>query len=639
MPDTVQGNRSQIPMQSRRREGASSDEYRPIEDYGVIGNGHTAALVSSSGSIDWLCFHRFDSPSLFARILDPDRGGYWSIQPEEPFDSSHRYREATNILETTFQCTSGTLVLQDFMDIASVARFRRLPAPGWIVRIAECTDGKIAIVCDCLPRPNYARTQPDFALYGNQATFGTYTLTGPAAWQVDDANEALTCRIVLHAGETAAFTLVTEDDAALPQLDPADALNVTTDYWRKWSEKCTYRGPYRDIVIRSALTLQLMTYEPSGAIVAAPTTSLPETFGGERNWDYRFTWIRDASFTLYALLLAGYLDDERPFFDWLVRTVELKGTGISILYPIVPESGTTEEILDSFRGYRDSRPVRIGNGAAVQEQLDVYGEVMGAIQFAWRIGKYDPTPIWETVRQMLDWVTDRWHDRGSGIWEVRGGVRHFVYSKVMMWFALNCGIDIAEGMRLPGNVEDWRRERDLIREEVLDKGWSDELGAFKQSYEDERLDAANLRLSSINFIEGDDPRMLSTIGATLKHLVVDDLCYRYIDAPEGVTGKEASFVVCTTWLVNALIRAGRKKEAHRIFRNLLARASSLGLYAEEVEPLTGTHMGNFPQSFSHIGIINAAVSLAHAGYVGTVSPHHAAAADAAGHGGGGTRSR
>ncbi|MBP7144811.1 MAG: glycoside hydrolase family 15 protein [Methanoculleus sp.] len=612
-------------------------EYRPIEDYGVIGNGHTVALISSSGSIDWLCFHRFDSPSLFARILDPGRGGYWSVTTKGAFESSHRYQEETNILETTLRCAGGTVVLRDFMDIASIARLRRLPAPGRIVRIAECTDGKVGVVSRCQPRPNYARTHPEFALYGDQVTFGGYTLTGPTAWQVDDADASLTCRITLRAGETTAFTLATEDDATLPQRTPADALKVTTDYWRKWSSACTYRGPYRDIVIRNALTLKMMTYEPSGAIVAAPTTSLPETFGGERNWDYRFTWIRDASLTLYALLLAGYLDNEQPFFDWLVRTVKLKGTGISILYPIIPEGRIAETVLDNFRGYRDSRPVRIGNQAAVQEQLDVYGEVMGAIQFAWRIGKYDPTPLWGTMRQMLDWVTRHWHDRDSGLWEVRGGVRHFVYSKAMMWFALDCGIEIAEGMRLSGDIKTWRRERDLIHEEVFDKGWSDDLGAFKQSYEDENLDAANLRLPLINFVGGDDPRMLSTIDATLEHLVVDGLCYRYIDAPEGVTGKEGSFVVCTTWLINALIRAGRTGEAHRMFQNLLARASPLGLYAEEIQPATGAHMGNFPQSFSQIGIINAAVSLAHAGQVGTVSPHHAAAADAAGHGGGGKR--
>ena len=603
----------------------------------MIGNGHTVALISSSGSIDWLCFHRFDSPSLFARILDPGRGGYWSVTTKGAFESSHRYQEETNILETTLRCAGGTVVLRDFMDIASIARLRRLPAPGRIVRIAECTDGKVGVVSRCQPRPNYARTHPEFALYGDQVTFGGYTLTGPTAWQVDDADASLTCRITLRAGETTAFTLATEDDATLPQRTPADALKVTTDYWRKWSSACTYRGPYRDIVIRNALTLKMMTYEPSGAIVAAPTTSLPETFGGERNWDYRFTWIRDASLTLYALLLAGYLDNEQPFFDWLVRTVKLKGTGISILYPIIPEGRIAETVLDNFRGYRDSRPVRIGNQAAVQEQLDVYGEVMGAIQFAWRIGKYDPTPLWGTMRQMLDWVTRHWHDRDSGLWEVRGGVRHFVYSKAMMWFALDCGIEIAEGMRLSGDIKTWRRERDLIHEEVLDKGWSDDLGAFKQSYEDENLDAANLRLPLINFVGGDDPRMLSTIDATLEHLVVDGLCYRYIDAPEGVTGKEGSFVVCTTWLINALIRAGRTGEAHRMFQNLLARASPLGLYAEEIQPATGAHMGNFPQSFSQIGIINAAVSLAHAGQVGTVSPHHAAAADAAGHGGGGKR--
>ncbi len=626
MSNQIQQNRPQ-----------THDEYRPIEDYGVIGNGHTVALIDSRGSIDWLCFHRFDSPSLFARILDPGHGGYWSVTTKGAFESSHRYQEETNILETTLRCPGGTVVVRDFMDIASIARLRRLPAPGRIVRIAECTDGRVGVVSRCLPRPNYARTSPEFTLLGNQAMFGGYMLTGPAAWQVDDADKSLTCRATLRAGETAAFTLATEDDATLPQRTPADALKVTADYWRKWSSACTYRGPYRDIVIRSALTLKMMTYEPSGAIVAAPTTSLPETFGGERNWDYRFTWIRDASLTLYALLLAGYLDNEQPFFDWLVRTVKLKGTGISILYPIIPESRIAEMVLENFRGYRDSRPVRIGNRAAVQEQLDVYGEVMGAIQFAWRIGKYDPTPLWGTMRQMLDWVTRHWHDRDSGLWEVRGGVRHFIYSKAMMWFALDCGIEIAEGMHLSGDIKTWRRERDLIHEEVLDRGWSDDLGAFKQSYEDENLDAANLRLPLINFIKGDDPRMLSTIDATLEHLVVDGLCYRYIDAPEGVTGKEGSFVVCTTWLINALIRAGRTGEAHQLFQNLLARASPLGLYAEEIQPATGVHMGNFPQSFSQIGIINAAVSLAHAGKVGKVSPHHAAAADAAGHGGGGKR--
>jgi GH15 family glucan-1,4-alpha-glucosidase len=354
---------------------------------------------------------------------------------------------------------------------------------------------------------------------------------------------------------------------------------------------------------------------------------LPEEIGGVRNWDYRFTWIRDASFTLYALLLAGYADEDEPFFKWIVDTVRLEGTGIKILYPISPDGKVHEQTLDHLEGYRGSSPVRIGNGAADQIQLDVYGEVLDALHFSWRVGQFDPAEVWDHFRPIVDWVVEHWERPGSGIWEVRGGLRNFVYGKVMCWVALDRAIDMAEKLGLPGDIDRWREERERIRAAVFEKGWSDKLGAFKQSFEDEYLDAANLLLPVVGFIEGDDPRMLSTIDATLDRLVVDDLCYRYLDAPEGLPGGEATFVLCTFWLIVALILAKRDEEAQRLFERTLERATKLGLYAEEIDPETGAHLGNFPQAFSHIGLINAAVSLAHAGKVGTVRAENAAATD------------
>jgi len=609
--------------------------FPPIEDYGVIGNCHTAALVSSQGSIDWLCLPRFDSPSLFARVLDLERGGAWSIQPATPFESTHQYLNNTNVLATTFTCMEGSLSLLDFMDITSDEQEQRLATSGRLIRIVEGIEGTVEIVSTCTPRPDYARAVPQFVTLGNEVKFGSFTVTAPAEWQIDAKNHTLTCRITLHAGERVAFTLSSQDDPELPHLTPTDALASTIAFWQCWANKCTYQGPYRDAVVRSALALQLMTYAPSGAIVAAPTTSLPEEIGGERNWDYRFTWIRDSSFTLYALLLAGYLDDEHPFFDWIARTVKMEGTGIKILYPITSKGQIVEQTLNHLRGYRNSQPVRIGNGAVQQVQLDVYGEVLSALHFAWKVGKYDPSEIWEQIHPMLDWVATCWREADSGIWEVRGGLRHFVYGKVMLWVALDCGIEMAEALDLAGDITHWRQERDLIRVDVLEKGWSGKLGAFKQSYEDETLDASNLLMSTVGFIDGTDPRMVSTIDATIKHLVANGLCYRYLNAPEGLSGKEASFVLCTFWLINALILAGRTAEARVWFEQMLARSSSLGLFAEEIDPETGAHLGNFPQAFSHIGVINVAVSLAHAGQAGTVQPQHVDAANAVGRGGGG----
>ncbi len=600
----------------------------PIEDYGLIGNCRSAALVSSHGSIDWLCLPRFDSPSLFARILDLDRGGGWTIQPAGRSQARRRYLGDTNVLETTFTTVNGRVRLLDFMPMEDAKPGTVQTAPYALVRIVEGLDGEHEIESHCEPRPDYARAMPAFEPGGTAVRFGPFTVRGPAEWQVDAAAGLISSRVFVRAGERVAFTLrVRETDVEEAEPDPLAHLDSTVAFWERYAAQCTYEGPYRDQVVRSALALKLCTYAPTGAIVAAPTTSLPEEIGGIRNWDYRFTWIRDASFTLYSLLLAGYHQEDDPFFQWIIDTVKIAGTGIHILYPISEDGSVEEQTLDHLAGYRGSAPVRIGNGAWDQVQLDVYGEVLDALHFAWKVGEFNPATVWVHFRPLVDWVVENWQRPDSGIWEVRGGLRNFVYGKVMCWVAIDRAIDMAEVLGLAGDLDRWRAERERIREAVFEHGWSERLQAFKQSFEDEHLDAAALMLPIVGFIEGDDPRMLSTIDAIMDQLVVDDLCYRYLDAPEGLSGGEATFVLCTFWLIDALILAGRMDEAQRLFERTLERATSLRLYAEEIEPATGAHLGNFPQAFSHIGLINAAVSLAHAGQAGTLRPESVVSVD------------
>lgn len=595
--------------------------YPSIEDYGLIGNCSTAALVSSRGSMDWLCMPHFDSPSVFARILDIERGGAWSIGPTDTFKANHSYLENTNVLETIFTCDTGRARLLDFMPTFGVSDQPVSQPLAAVARIIEGMDGDIEIESVCVPRPDYARAMPNFTVEDQRITFDGFTLAGDGKWQIDERGTSVSCRLTVHAGERSAFVLQHKDGHTSGRgSDPFDWLEETIGFWRSWTSHCTYRGPYLDAVVRSALTLKLLTFAPTGAIVAAPTTSLPEEIGGERNWDYRFTWIRDAAFTLHALLRAGFVEEDEAFFEWIMRTVELEETGTKILYPVSAEGEVTERTLDHLEGYRSSKPVRIGNAAASQRQLDVFGEALDSLHFAWRTGGYNPERAWSHFQPLVDWVSNNWRLPGHGIWEVRGGMRQFVYSKVMSWVALDRGIKLAEANGLAGDTERWREERDLIRAEVFDKGWSEDLGAFKQSFEDDRLDAANLMMSLVGFIEGDDPRMVGTIDATLDQLVVDGLCYRYLGAPEGLSGDESTFVLCTFWLVDALILAGRAKEAKDLFEQMLSRATSLGLFAEEIDAGTGNQLGNFPQALSHIGVISAAVSLAEAGEAGSIEP-------------------
>lgn len=600
--------------------------FRPIEDYGLIGNSHTAALVSSEGSIDWLCQPRFDSPSVFARLLDLHKGGHWKISPISQHHGSNSYVESTNVLRTRFLTPEGVVHVLDFMPVHESQHEFDSPPMG-LIRIIEGIEGTVEMESECVPRPNYSRTPPKISVNGGELSFDGCSISGPGEWKHDESAEKATSRVTVHAHERLTFVLRFGDGIGLS--DAEDALDQTIDYWRNWANQCTYEGPYRNEVIRSALTIRLLMDTPTGAIVAAPTASLPERFGGDLNWDYRYTWIRDASLSLYALLLAGFIEEDDEFFNWILKTVKVEKTGIRIMYPISPEGKLEEQELNHFYGYRGSRPVRIGNGAHGQLQLDVYGEVMDALFFAWKVGRYDPAQVWDHFLPLVDWIADNWDQPDNGIWEVRGERHHYVYSKVMSWVALDRGIKIANQNNLPGDTDRWKRERAKIRAEVLEKGWSEKLGAFKQTYDGDReqVDASNLRISPVGFLEGDDPKMVSTINRTIDRLVTNQLCYRYLSVPSTeITGSEGTFITCTFWLINALIMAGEHERAKDMFENVLHYSSPLGLYAEEMDPSSRAQIGNYPQALSHIGLISAAVSLAQVGVTGTVEQEQANAA-------------
>ncbi|HEY8459090.1 MAG TPA: glycoside hydrolase family 15 protein [Blastocatellia bacterium] len=601
--------------------------YQPIENYGVIGDTQTVALVGINGSIDWFCFPRFDSPSVFAAILDHRKGGYFKIAPAADV-SSHKqlYWPETNVLITRFLSPDGVAEITDYMPIG------RDMTASWsrqVVRRVEMVRGSMAFRMECYPAFNYARDAHETRISKNGAAFHAPGLSLGLASSVPLRQDGtgVFSEFTLEEGQTTAFTLKEiqwglDCGLALSEREASEDFRRTIEYWRRWISKCTYAGRWRETVHRSALVLKLLTYEPTGAIVAAPTCSLPEAIGGGRNWDYRYTWIRDAAFTIYGLLRIGLTEEAARFMDWVnARCHELDPDGsLQVMYGIDGRHTLTEETLDHLEGYKGSRPVRIGNGAYDQLQLDIYGELMDSVYLYNKYGSPISSELWSELRRLINWISDNWRREDEGIWETRAGRRHFVYSKLMSWVAIDRGLRLADKRSFPADREKWLKVRDQIYEEIMVLGWSPTRQSFVQHYGSDSLDASNLIMPLVFFLAPSDPKMLKTIDAILKPpdkggLVSNSLVHRYNtkEVSDGLEGDEGTFNLCTFWLVEALTRAGRVdkarlEEALLIFERMLGYANHLGLYAEETGP-TGEALGNFPQAFTHLTLISAAYNL------------------------------
>ncbi len=596
--------------------------YQPIENYGIIGDLHTVALVGVNGSIDWLCLPYFDSPSVFAAILDDDKGGRFKIGPTpNEVKSKQFYWPETNVLITRFLSAAGVGEITDYMPVATRAEAKE---HHQLVRQVKVARGSMQFHMECRPAFDYARAPHETSLTLTGACFHSAKQALNLATQVPlrQIGNHVEATFTLGEGESAIFVLheIQPGGACEPPLSlPAaeDLFKSTVEYWLRWLSKCTYKGRWRETVHRSALALKLMTFEPTGAIVAAPTTSLPEGIGGERNWDYRFTWIRDAAFTLYGLMRIGFTEEAGRFMTWLeARCHELNPDGsLQIMYGIDGRRTISEEPLDHLEGYRKSRPVRIGNGAAQQLQLDIYGELMDSVYLYNKYGRPISYDLWRHLRRMINWVCDHWREKDEGIWEVRGGRQEFLYSKLMCWVAIDRALRLADKRSFPADRERWLGVRDAIYEEIMSHGWSQNRNAFVQHYGSDSLDAANLLMPLVFFLSPTDPRMLRTLDATLLHpkqggLVSNSLVYRYNveNQVDGLKGEEGTFNICTFWLVEALTRAGRLQESRLIFEQMLGYASHLGLFAEETGS-SGEALGNFPQAFTHLALISAAFNL------------------------------
>ena len=601
--------------------------YQPIENYGLIGNMQTAAMVGMDGSIDWLCLPQFDSPSVFAAILDDQKGGRFKIAPlEDQVRHKQFYWPDTNVLVTRFLSPDGVGQVIDFMPVTTTTPGTRMHA---LIRRVQMMRGTMHFHLECRPAFNYARDNHSVTLHAQGASFRATGMTLGLASPVPLKQEegAVVAEFSLLEGQSMTFILkeLEEGEDLVPSCSDQEGNHLfeeTVGYWRGWLAQCTYMGRWREMVYRSALTLKMLTFDTTGAMVAAPTCSLPEGMGGVRNWDYRYTWIRDAAFTLYGLLRIGFTQEAAKFMHWIeARCRELKPDGsLQIMYGIDGRHTLTEETLDHLNGYRGSRPVRVGNGAYQQLQLDIYGELMDSVYLYNKYGSPISYDLWVYLRKLINWVCDHWHLADEGIWEVRGGRQHFVYSKLMCWVALDRGLRLADKRSFPADRERWLNVRDEIYEEIMDKGWNPTLQAFVQHYGSESLDAANLVMPLVFFLSPTDPRMLRTLDATNKApekggLVSNSLVYRYNveHTLDGLTGEEGTFNMCTFWLVEALTRAGRDdqaklREARLMFEQMLGYANHLGLFGEQ----TGKHgeaLGNFPQAFTHLALISAAFNL------------------------------
>jgi GH15 family glucan-1,4-alpha-glucosidase len=590
-------------------------DYLPIAEHGIIGDLHSAALVGSDGTIDWFCPGRFDAPSIFGAILDAERGGFFRLTPIRcQWTSRQLYVPDTNVLITRFLSEDGVGEVVDFMPVGE----RRLGGHRQrLVRTVLCVKGALHFCAEVEPRFDYGREKAEVALVENGAMFATPALTLALSSQMPLERTAQGARATFHLeqGESATFVLE-EDDSPRPYSnDEAHNLfSETTEYWSRWIAHARYQGRWREIVRRSALTLKLLTYRPSGAIIAAATTSLPEQLGGKRNWDYRFTWIRDAAFSLYGLLRLGFTEEAAAFGNWLTDRFREGHQGesgpLQIMYAIDGGSDLQEEILDHLEGYCGSAPVRIGNGAADQLQLDIYGELVDSIYLKNKYGTPISHDAWMDLSKIVDWVSENWDRADEGIWEVRGGRKQFTYSRLMCWVAVERSIRIARQRGLPADLVAWARTRDEIYRQIMEKGWNAERGAFVQHFGSDVLDASNLLMPLVKFVSPTDPRWLSTLDRMTEELVSDTLVYRYNAkaSPDGLEGEEGTFSICSFWYVEALARAGRLDQARIAFEKMLTYANHLGLFSEEIGP-HGEQLGNFPQAFTHLALISAATNL------------------------------
>ncbi len=603
--------------------------YRPIEDYGIIGNMASVALVRLDGSIDWCCLPWMDSPSVYAALLDAEKGGHFMVRPVRFEESSQRYIEATNVLVTEFVAPRGRLEVIDFMPTGpSVDRGEEPPEHAELYRIIRCTHGTVDVDVAWAPRLDYGRcataiepTSDGFVALGEGCKFG---LAGLGDGEVVDAasGSAVAARFSLRQGEER--VLLNRWDEADFENGPRRAyrkLEETTAAWSEWMSNAEsglarrWAGRWEPEIRRSELFLKLMTHRPSGALAAAATTSLPETIGGVRNWDYRFTWIRDAAQIAQAFFALGHEQEADDFILWAehmaCREEGYAEEGLQILYPLRSDVNTAEQILDHLEGYRRSKPVRIGNGAVDQLQIDVFGELLNAVYERVRLSEQFDVDIGPFLTHLMEEAAEVWHHPDFSIWEMQNGPFHIVYSKVMSWVALHRACWLSERGYIEGDIGQWHGVMDEVRAQVLEHGYDEQLGSFVQRFGDYRggLDAANLLIPLMEFLPVDDRRVQGTIDRTLEQLVVDDLVYRY-RGPDGLPGEEGTFVLCTCWLIDALALSDRLDEANRIYEKLMGRTNHLGLLSEQIDPYSGDFLGNFPQAYSHVGLINSTLYLA-----------------------------
>lgn len=594
----------------------------PIADYALLSDCHSAALVSRMGSVDWLCLPRFDSPSIFGRLLDP-QGGHWRVSPVGECSVSRKYVDESLVLETTFKTSTGKAVLRDSMAVGRNERGHELGAgsPHALLRSVRCTEGELELETEFAPRPEYGLVHPlSIEVEGGIRARGgaaVLLLSSPLPLRIEGST--VHARFELSSGEAVSFALQhssTSEKAPKPwdQNTITRHIDDNIKAWRSWSRMHqNYRGPWENLVSHSGRVLQGLTYYPTGAIVAAATTSLPETPGGTRNWDYRFCWVRDGSLTLEALWVAACPDEAHKFFDFMTGaalTQMRRGADLQIMFGIGGEHDLTEREVPHLSGWRASRPVRIGNGAWNQRQIDVYGELLGSVYLLRERLRQLDSANKEFLVGVADAAAARWEEKDQGIWEMRGEPRHFVYSKLMCWVALDRAVKLAEDLEAVDRVSRWSTVREEIRARILEYGWSDRARAFTQSFGSDDLDASNLMIPIVGFLPADHPRVVSTIQATAERLTDKrGLVYRY-RAQDGLEGEEGTFLLCTFWLAQALALAGRVPEAKETFSRAAGFANDVGLLAEEVEPSTRELLGNFPQAFSHIGLINAAWAIA-----------------------------